>query len=528
MSRCSPALRLVVLFPIIPFVLPAADLTLRPERTDWRETSTSAEVEAHLTEAAALHPRMHLTAFGASGKGQTLPLLVVGPDSADAATAAAVRASGRLRIYLKGNIHAGEVAGKEALLRLVRTLAQGEHPQWTRDWVLLIGPNYNPDGNDDLDLRHRLLQHGPVAGMGTRENVQGLDLNRDLMKLDAPESRAFVRLLNEWNPHVVVDLHTTNGTRHAYHLTYAPGLHPATPATLDRFLRDELLPAVTNDFARRWGWHLEHYGNVMERHGRRGWWTFDARPRYLTNYVGLRGRLAILSEAYSYLTFEDRVIATERFVTAVLEHLHDQRAQVQALVEAAAADNARPGTKLPLRGVLSADPPVREILLGAVAEETHPLTGEVILRRLDVVNPERMPVADAFVAADTVEIPEAYLLSADATDLVAHLRLHGITVDSLPPEWRGEAQAFLVESFQTAARPFQGRHEQKVIGRWAEPCATNGPAGGYRVSMRQPLARLAVLLLEPTADDGLVNWGFLAPWLESTRPLPLWREPVRR
>lgn len=526
MPRFRPVLHFVLLTAFASPALPAADLTLRPERTDWRETSANADVIAHLEQAAALHPRMHLTAFGASEQGRPLPLLVVGPDSAAAATAAAVRASDRLRIYLKGNIHAGEVAGKEALLRLVRNLAQGEHPEWTRDWVLLIGPNYNPDGNDNLDLRHRLLQHGPVAGMGTRENAQGLDLNRDLMKLDAPESRAFVRLLNEWDPHVVVDLHTTNGTRHAYHLTYAPGLHPATPAPLDRFLRNELLPAATTDYARRWGWHLEHYGNVMERHGRRGWWTFDARPRYLTNYVGVRGRLAILSEAYSYLTFEDRVRATERFLNALLENLYVRRGEVFSLVESTAG-SALPGRKLPLRGELPADPPVREILLGAVAEDTHPLTGETILRRLDVANPERMPVADAFAAADAVEMPEAYLLSADATALVAHLRLHGISVEPLPPDWRGEAQAFLIDSVQTAERPFQGRHEQKITGRWAEARPTDGPAGGYRVSLRQPLARLAVLLLEPTADDGLANWGFLSPWLDPNRPLPIWREPVR-
>lgn len=526
MSRLRPAFILVCLFAHIASARPAADLTLRSERTDWRETSTNADVMAHLAATAALHPRMHLTTFGTSGEGRPLPLLVVGPETAEQATAAAVRASGRLRIYLQGNIHAGEVAGKEALLRLVRGLAEGTHPEWTRDWVLLIGPNYNPDGNDNLDLRHRLLQHGPVAGMGTRENAQGLDLNRDLMKLDAPESRALVHLLNTWDPHVVIDLHTTNGTHHAYHLTYAPGLHPATPPALDRFLRDELLPAVTEDFVRRWGWHLEHYGNVAERDGRRGWRTFDARPRYLTNYVGMRSRLAILSEVYSYLTFEDRVIATERFVGALLVHLQARRDQVQALVGSAAT--ALPGTTLPLRGELPADPPAREILLGAVAEETHPLTGETILRRLEVVTPERMPVADAFAASDVVEVPEAYLLSAEATDIVAHLRLHGIIVDPLPPDWRGEAQEFSVASVQTAARPFQGRHEQKVTGRWSESRATTDLTGGYRVPLQQPLARLAVLLLEPTADDGLVNWGFLAPWLETNRPLPVWREPAQK
>ena len=44
------------------------------------------------------------------------------------------------------------------------------------------------------------------------------------------------------------------------------------------------------------------------------WRTFDHRPRFGNNYVGLRNRLAILSEAYSYLDFRGRVRVTEVFV----------------------------------------------------------------------------------------------------------------------------------------------------------------------------------------------------------------------
>lgn len=501
----------------------AGDLAIRPERTDWRETTTSAEVVAHLQRAAASHPRLHYTTFGVSHDGRPLPLLVIGPASVDAATPEAARAAGTLRVYLKANIHAGEVAGKEALLRLARALAVGEHEAWTRGWVLLLGPNYNPDGNDALNVRNRLLQHGPVAGMGTRENAQGLDLNRDMMKLAAPESRAFVQLLNNWDPHVVVDLHTTNGTRHAYHLTYAPGLHPATPRALDGFLRDDFLPAVTAAVEARWGWHLWHYGNVMERNGRLGWWTFDARPRFVTNYVGLRGRLAILSEAYSYLTFEDRVLASERFVTAILDDLHPRREEVRARVEATAL--LQPGEDLPLRGELPRDPPEHPILLGEVNVEEHPLTGEAILRRAEVVRPTPMPTATGFEPAEIVAVPLAYLLAAEAVEAVAKLRQHGVSVETLAGAWTGAAQAFDVERHRTAARPFQGRQEQAVEGRWATPAIRTFPAGTHRVDVTQPLGRLAVMLLEPRGDDGLLNWGFFASWLDADAAVPIWRVP---
>lgn len=502
-------------------------LELRPERTHWQETSSYAEVIRHLEVAAAAHPRMHLETFGYSNEGRALPLLVVGPESPAEATPEAVRARGSLVIYLKGNIHAGEVAGKEALLRRVRRWVEGEDEPWTRDWVLLVGPIYNADGNEAVDLRNRPRQHGPLGGMGTRANAQGLDLNRDQMKLDSPEARSFARLLTRWDPHVVVDLHTTNGTRHAYHLTYAPGLHPATPAALDRLLRDELLPDVTRAVEARHGWHFWHYGNVSNRAGVRGWWTFDHRPRFVTNYVGVRGRLAILSEAYSYLTFEDRVIATERFVDAILDWLHPRRDEVRRRVDAVATEDVETlvGRSLPLRARLPDAPPEHVILMGDVAEEVNPWSGEVILRRLDVVTPDPMPAGVAFEGVEPVVVPEAYLLPAALAPVVARLEAHGIRVERIPEPITVNGESFRITGLRRAERPFQGRTERELEGAW-HPASIPLEAGAFRVPVAQPLARLVVLLLEPRADDGFANWGILDPWLVEGEPYPVTRLPA--
>lgn len=506
------------------------DLSIRPERTDWQETSSYAEVVGHLERVAASHPRMHLTTFGYTNQGRALPLLVVGPASPEEATPEAVRDAGTLRIYLQGNIHAGEVAGKEALLRLVRRFAEGdpEADPWTRGWVLLIGPIYNADGNEAVDLRNRPRQHGPLGGMGTRPNAQGLDLNRDQMKLDSPEARALARLFTDWDPHVILDLHVTNGTRHAYHLTYAPGLHPATPPVLDRYLRDELFPAVTREVEDRWGWHMWHYGNVSSRAGVRGWWTFDHRPRFVTNYAGVRGRLGILSEAYSYLTFEDRVLATERFVDAILGFLEPRRDEVRRMVEGVAQREAEelPGTPIPLRAELPASPASHAILMGEVVEEENPWSGEPILRRVDVVMPEEMPAGVAFEGTELAVAPRAYLLPAAAAPVAARLRAHGIRVEVMGEGGEAQVERFRVEEARSADRPFQGRTEREVTGRWEAERLRVEP-GTFRVPVGQPLGRLAVLLLEPRADDGFLAWGILDPWIEEGRDYPVWREPHR-
>ena len=141
-------------------------------------------------------------------------------------------------MFVQANIHAGEVEGKEAILMLARRLVSGDLKPMTRQVVFLIAPDYNADGNEKVTPMNRTQQNGPVAGVGTRENSKGLDLNRDYMKLDSAEARSLVGLMNNWDPHVLVDLHTTNGSYHAYHLTYSPILNPNADPRLIEFTRE--------------------------------------------------------------------------------------------------------------------------------------------------------------------------------------------------------------------------------------------------------------------------------------------------
>lgn len=502
---------------------------LRAERTQFRESASSAEVMDWLGQAAAIHPRLHLTGMGYSNEGRIIPLLVAGPvaDSSPEAVRNASRTEGLPVIYLQANIHAGEVAGKEALLRLVRELALELRPGLLDDLILLIGPNYNPDGNDRIDLRNRPRQHGPVGGMGTRANAQGLDLNRDQMKLDAPEARSLARLMTDYDPHMVVDLHTTNGTRIAYHLTYAPGLHPATPSAIDALVRDDLLPTATEGVLERYGWHMWHYGNVFSRGGVEAWWTFDHRPRFVTNYVGIRNRLAVLSEAYSYATFEDRILATERFVDEILGWSRVNGDRIREVVEAEDRRDLR-GERIPLRAGFPDEAQLHPILLGEVDEEFHPWTGEVMLRRRDVVRQQTMPAFVHFVGTEYETAPGAYLIPPHLTSVVERLRAHGIRMQQ---GWDGSLpglEGFRIQERVVAERVFQGRNEVTLVGEWEPALPSDVPTVGtleeepsqwWVVPMDQPLARLAFLLLEPRSDDGLSAWGLLDPWLDDGYPI---------
>src|SRR6185503_18754394 len=165
--------------------------------------------------------------------------------------------------------------------------------------VIVAVPLYNADGNDAMgpQERNRTEQNGPAL-IGQRPNGQGLDLNRDYIKAEAPETRASIDFFRTWDPDVFVDLHTTDGSYHGYALTWSPPLNPASVFT-GAYTRDTVLPALAENLRRARRIETFPYGNFLREDSvGRGWITYEHKPRYGTNYYGMRGRISILSEAY--------------------------------------------------------------------------------------------------------------------------------------------------------------------------------------------------------------------------------------
>ena len=480
----------------------------RAERTAYEQTTGYGEVFQFVTLAANRSGRIHATTFGSTVEGRPLALAVVG-DVADARPAS-VTGAGRLRVWLQGAIHGGEVAGKEALLMLLRDLAAGAHAEWSSSMTLLVAPVYNADGHERMGPDTRPYQLGPFAGQGERANAQGLDLNRDHMKLESPEARALVRAYEAYDPHVVIDLHTTNGTEHAYHLTYSPPLHPGTHPAIDALLRDEWLPAVTRAVEQSDGWRFYYYGNLPFAAGvEPSWRTFDHRPRFNNNYVGLRNRIALLGEAYAYAPFEERIHASLRFVEEALAFAHDNAGAIAALVESADAEPVA-GARLATRAVpVPSSAPV-EILLGRTEEVQNPYTRAPMRRRLDVAEPTSLYEYGTFAAAeDGVELaPTAYYVPADLVAVVDLLAAHGVDGAPLDSDTTLHVEEFMVGTSSVADRLFQGHRERLVTGDWT-PLERLVPAGTLVVPVDQPLGRLVFTLLEPRSDDGIVSWNLV-------------------
>ena len=237
-------------------------------------------------------------------------------------TAAAAKASEKLVIYIQVNIHAGEVEGKEATLMLMREILLGDKGNLLDNQIILFAPIYNTDSNDKMEAGRRPSQEDSPLEVGLRQNSAGLDLNRDGTKMEALETRAlFSNVITQWDPQVFVDLHTTNGTWHAYSLTWAPAYHTAGDSSTYNYTV-EMLRSITATAKARYGLEFGPYGEYSLEEGwpLKNFYTYNHHPRYLVNNFGLRNRMAILSEAFSHERFYQRINSTYHFVNEILNY----------------------------------------------------------------------------------------------------------------------------------------------------------------------------------------------------------------
>ncbi|MCB9886873.1 MAG: M14 family metallopeptidase [Planctomycetes bacterium] len=518
-----PRFLIASLFAVSLFAQQAPAPQTRPEASNFTETSRLADVQRFVDEVVKLPhgDRLSVSVAGKTHEGRPLLLVKVALPEAPKTP--------RLRALVIGNIHAGEVEGKEALQELLREFAEGQHEELLAAFELWLLPIYNVDGNEAVGAKNRPGQNGPTI-VGQRPNGQGFDLNRDFVKAEAPETRALLDLFRTVDPHLFMDLHTTDGSYHGYHLTYAPCLSPNMDGALTKLSRT-LLDDVTARMQKEHSFAVFDYGNFETRDwdgggapestpGTRGWYTYDHRARYGVNYFGLRNRIAVLSEAYSYCDFATRIAATRAFVLTTLQSLAARKDEVAKACADADARLVTPQTPAWFGSETSFAPPeMLDILVGEVVPHEPEGEGTRRYERKGDGTPERMPVFRAFLAKKQRQLPAGWAVLEPSPEVVAQLQRHGIVFTAVRSGQQADAQRFVVTKKRKPKRPFQGHQELVLEGEWQPSATMTLPTGALLVSARQPLARLAAQLLEAESEDSLSSWNFFEATTTDSYPV---------
>ncbi|MFO7575407.1 MAG: M14 family metallopeptidase [Bacteroidales bacterium] len=492
----------------------------RAEKTNFSETTLSAEVVAFCEAVGSMSDLATVRRFGTTTDGNDLVMLILAKPAV--LTPEEAKASGKPVIYIQGNIHAGEVEGKEASIQLIREICFGTKTDLLDDQILIFCPNYNPDGNDKLSATSRPSQQGSPLLTGVRTSGEGYDLNREGIKAEALEMKALLsEIIIKWDPVLLVDLHTDNGSWHGYDLTYAPPFQSAGMASVTQYLTDKMLPEITTEVLNRSGMPFFYHGYLRVRPGQEqpSFVTYSHLPRYLVNYMGLRNRMAILSETFAHMKFEKRILSNYVFLVSVLEYTNEFGREMMEIVKRADSET--------IEVISENDGSLTRGVSFAMAAEPEPislLTRETESYRDESGRTRTKPTGrlhwvdnvihmNHFEPGILTDVPYGYYFPSELKSVAEKLAEHGIEVSVTGRRERINASVFTISKFTQSTRASYGNHRTVTVEGTFGRKQVNIPAGSYFVDMRQPLAWLILYMLEPQSDDGLLYWNYFDDYL---------------
>ncbi len=527
-----PFLSFILFFSTIFHATGQQPLLTVAEESRFTATSDYNDVMSFIDNLQKKSENVRVEIIARSVGGMDIPLLIIGNPLP--ATPEEARNSGRIVIYVQGNIHAGEVEGKEALLMFARDLLGERNSPLLENIVFLLCPNFNPDGNEQISPLNRTYQPGPLNGVGVRHNGQFLDLNRDAMKAESPEVRGLLRnVFNKWDPAVFMDCHTTNGSYHVEPVTFTWMVNSNGDKSLVEYMHERMIPAISGTLLNKYGVLNCCYGEFVDMLKPEEGWIYEASdPRYMTNYYGLRNRLAILNENYVYAGYEERVRGCYALIRSLAEYVSANKSDIIARIREADSLTIN-------RGLSPADADSFAIEFGVrpLPEKVKIMTYEAELvsdtlgRRRYQKSDRQLTVTVPYLidwyGTRNVKFPYAYLLTVPDPEIIELLEIHGITIERLSEDSTLEVERFEISGLKGSPRLNQGHYTNTISGRYVEDTVYFA-RGTVVIRTAQKLANVAAYLLEPQSSDGLLTWNYLdrylvPQWGTGFYPYPVYR-----
>lgn len=498
-----------------------ADLQTVPERTRYTRTMSTLQLHEWIAAFKLKTEYLHVETMFISPMRKAAPVMIL--SNPRVATPAQAKASGKPVIFLLGNIHPPESEAAEAMLVLARDLGVGSAKALLDKTIVMIAPIYNVDGTDTFVTQDGDLGSETPHIQGVRENSEGLDLNRDGVKLTTVEGNGLYRTLNAWDPLLLLDGHLMSRVNHGYANTYGTTTVPAAAPGPRDYMTHTLFPAVRNAVRDRFG--LEVFTHALATpdtwppkawsHDRAAW-TVDAK--FIVNDYGLRNRFAIITETPGQPTFERRIYAQYAYLRALVDYVVAHGAEMQAVVKkadddivAAVLKGAEAGTLTNfLDGEYHSAGQI-ELLAYRTNEPIYKPGTSLLSTRPGTASgpPEKVMVDDLTdpVGTRTAPVPRAYVLPPSLAPIAAKLRAHNIRVTTLEQAATFTGSQFAIARMHAVRRT--GYDMTTLDGAFADGITETFPAGSFLVDMAQPMANAAFYYLEPQSRDGFVGWGVM-------------------
>jgi len=503
------------------------ELLTTPEKTDYTRTSSHYEVLEFVSKLAWRNEYMHVERLFTSDLRRVAPLVVL----SDPRVTKPEEVSGKPVVYLQGNIHPPEAEGKESLLMLLREMTLGDMRPLLKELVVLVCPDFNPDGTEAWEVRNASAFCGTPHIQSSRHNAVDADVNRDGIKMETLNMQGlYANVLNRWDPVITLDLHSMGRVQHGYANLYAPSYTPTGHPGPRGYTQYTLLPAV-RDRAR------EAFGLMFHTHADFDWekwppevWDpvmagYSVEAKFIVNAIGLRNRMSVLTETPGHVGFEKRIYACYGYAVTLLGYVAEHGLEMVGVCTEADEEVVRSVSEEAETGEL------RNWVQGEYAAQDEPcslyayqgrteeyIPGTSIVRHVLGEEPELVEgVVDLTRPVGTKDsvVPRGYVFYVELGEVAEKLRAHGVEVVQLDEPARMEGYEFVVDEFGEVEKGWIRMYQMTELdGGWLK-AVKSYPAGSFHIDMAQPLANVAFYCLEPEVGDGLAGWNYFNSYLKA-------------
>jgi hypothetical protein len=476
------------------------------EQSGFKKTPRYDETMRYCRRLEKASPWIKVKTFGKSPEGRDLILVVASKDGVFDPKKALK--TDKAILLVQNGIHSGEIDGKDACLMLLRDIAITKTKSSLLDHtILLVIPIYNVDGHERFGPFNRINQNGPEE-MGWRVTGQNLNLNRDYMKADAPETQAWLKMFNEWLPDMFIDAHVTDGADYQHIVTLGIEKHQNLPEPLRSWVTEKFVPMLSS--LKTNGIPVAPYISLRDHADPlKGNQSGVAPPRLSTPYVALQNRPALLIETHMLKDYKLRVEGTYQTIVAVMELMNKEFKSLHyAVIQTDERTINNIENPLPIRFDTKEMPSGTFHYLGYKQEnEQSNISGSTRVIYTKEPFEADIPMYDSVIVSKSIELPAAYLIPSQWQEVIKRLKLHGVKIERLKNAVNLDVELYRFSNAKWQQNPYEGRHSvtysvEKITERRAFP------AGTALVRLNQRTARVAINALEPEAPDAFAAWGF--------------------
>ncbi|MBR3427945.1 MAG: M14 family metallopeptidase [Bacteroidales bacterium] len=504
------------------------DLTTTFEKSNYLETDDYENTVIYAKRLAKKFKQVHYQSIGVTSQGREIPLLIV--DENGYTNPKKIHKKGKDIILVQSCIHPGEPNGKDAMFLLIRNiLSDNNKAALLNDFSFLFIPVMSPDGLAKFSPYNRINQNGPKQ-MGWRVNAQGLNLNRDYTKLDAPEMRAFVALFNKWQPDFFFDTHATDGADYQYVTTYSTENFGNYDPGITRWLTETWEPSINVAMAQHdlpitryvefypWG---DPNGQLYDR-------SFSAM--FSEGYTIARNCPGVLLETHMLKPYKDRVFSTYHMIEETLKIIRDDKENFNIVLKQA-KKNDQSLKELPINMESELNDTIMEDFLGYHFDlvQSKVTGGQYYV--YDVTKPETRQIRRirSTRPTKTLSVPKEYIIPAQYNEIIDIVKAHGFKVNELKEEKTLTVNTYRFSNVSFLPMPSEGRCRLADFDTEEITKEVTFPKGSAVVKTSQNGIRLLMNLLEPEMQGSLFEWGFFNNVLQRVEYFEIYKmEPMAK